>query len=525
VVAEVGGLFGADICSMAQYRSDETTVGLATWAANGEPHELPGPQPLEGTHLAGVIHRTGRPAREDDWDDAPGPVAAYVRDVLHARSAVASPIIVSGRVWGALFVFLTGAEPLPADTESRLGKFTELVATAISDAQSRSEAQRLVDEQAALRRVATLVAREPGPEEVFAAVAEEAAHVLELDDTRIVRFEGDGTATMVASWGVLAGALPVGTQISLEGETANTRVSRTARAARIDDFSTASGPFAASLRALGVRSSVAVPILVEGKLWGAMSTACLRHEPLPPDTEARMVEFTELAATAIANVKARSELAASRTRLVEAADEERRRLVRDLHDGAQQRLVYTVVTLKLAARALARGDERASELVAQALANAQQATHELRELAHGILPRVLTRGGLRAAAHALAYRMPVPIEVDVTGDRLPPAIEATAYFFVAEALTNVAKHAQATHARVVAEVEDSTFHVQVRDDGVGGARSDGRGLLGLADRVAVLDGKLTVESPAEGGSVVSLAVPIPKWADGRAQGQDAEPRR
>ena len=522
VTAEVGTLFGADIAAMTRYLPDGIVVAVASWAASGGPPAVPEPQPLESTHLSRVIHRTGRPAREDDWAHARGPTAEYVRDVLGACSAVACPIVVEGRVWGALFVFSTTAERLPGDTESRLAKFSKLVATAISNAQTRSDIQRLADEQAALRRVATLVAREPPQDQVFAAVAAEAAHVLDLDDARMVRFDGGATATVVASWGVLADALPVGTRISLEGETATALVFRTGRPARVTDFTHVPGPFAASLRGLGVRSSFAVPVIVDGQLWGAMSTACLRDEPLPPDSEARMEEFTELVATAISNVKARSELAASRARLVEAADEERRRVVRDLHDGAQQRLVYTVVTLKLAVRALARGEPTAAELVTQALQNAQQATDELRELAHGILPRVLTRGGLRAAAHSLANRMPVPIEIRVTGDRLPPAIEATAYYVVAEALTNVAKHARATHAEVVAEVEDGALRVAVRDDGVGGARpQQGRGLLGLADRVAVLDGELRVESPADGGTLVSLAIPV-RGAAGR---QEAEPRR
>jgi signal transduction histidine kinase len=194
-------------------------------------------------------------------------------------------------------------------------------------------------------------------------------------------------------------------------------------------------------------------------------------------------------------------------RIVAATDEERRRVVRDLHDGAQQRLVHTVLTLKLARRALEDNSRGASALVAGALRYAEEATAELRELAHGILPSVLTRGGLRAGVGALASRMPVPVDIGVSVERLASAVEATAYFVVAEALTNVAKHSHASRAAVTARVEDGTLQVQVRDDGIGGAQPDGSGLLGLGDRLAVLDGSLRVESPAEGGTLIAAAIP------------------
>jgi signal transduction histidine kinase len=201
-------------------------------------------------------------------------------------------------------------------------------------------------------------------------------------------------------------------------------------------------------------------------------------------------------------------VAASRARIVAATDEERRRVVRDLHDGAQQRLVHTTITLKLARRA-ARNGEDVPALLTEALAHAEQATAELRELAHGILPAVLTQGGLRAGVDALASRMPVPVENGVSVGRLPAAVEATAYFVVAEALTNVAKHARAGRASVAARVVDGTVRVQVRDDGIGGARPDGSGLLGLADRLAVLDGRLRIESPVDGGTLVAADIPVP----------------
>jgi PAS domain S-box-containing protein len=205
----------------------------------------------------------------------------------------------------------------------------------------------------------------------------------------------------------------------------------------------------------------------------------------------------------------RDELAASRARIVAATDQERRRVVRDLHDGAQQRLIHTIVTLKLAREALLDEDAAAPGLMTVALEIAERALAVLRELAHGILPTVLTRGGLRAGVEELGSRMPVPVKNGVSVGRLRAAVESTAYFVVAEALTNVAKHARAAHAEVTARIEDGTLAVDVRDDGVGGARPDGSGLVGLVDRLAALDGRLRVESPAGGGTVIAASIPLP----------------
>jgi signal transduction histidine kinase len=457
--------------------------------------------------VASVL-RTGKPARLDDWANASGAVAATARS-LGIRSSVATPMVVEGRLWGTLVAVTSQAEPLPADTESRIGEFTELVATAIANTEARAEVERLADEQAALRRVATLVAHESPPGQVFAAVADEVARLLQVEDTTIFRYEDDRTATVVADRGERNVPMPVGSRASLEGESATALVRRTGRPARVDDFSNATGPLADYTRNAGIGSTVGSPILVDGRLWGAMIAATRTDEPMPADTESRMEQFTELVATAISNMQARSDLAASRARIVAAGDEERRRVVRDLHDGAQQRLVHTVVMLKLARRALDANDYPASTLVAQALDHAQQANVELRELAHGILPGVLTRGGLRAGVDALASRTPVPVDAAVCADRLPAVVEATAYFVVAEALTNVAKHARARRAVVSARVESSTLRVQVRDDGVGGAQPHGSGLLGLADRLACVDGQLRVETPADGGTLVAAEIPLP----------------
>ena len=373
-----------------------------------------------------------------------------------------------------------------------------------------TERTALVEEQAALRRVATLVARESTPDEVFAAVAEELAQLMGVMSSTLWRYEDDGTGTLAGDWGKLAGGeAPIGQRFPMEGENIASLVYRTGRPARIDEYvDDASGAVGSKFKALGVRAGVGAPIIVDGRLWGAVGVGAAEPPP-PPDAESRMVGFAELVATAIANVEARTEVTASRARLVAAADDERRRVVRDLHDGAQQRLVHTVITLKLARQALERDAADAAGLVGEALGHAERATQELRELAHGILPAALTGGGLRAGVGALASRMPMPVEIEIPPERLPTTIEATAYFVVAEALTNVAKHARAATVAVAAKVEDGTLRVEVRDDGIGGVRPEGSGLQGLGDRLAALDGRLQVESPADGGTLVAAAIPVP----------------
>ena len=250
------------------------------------------------------------------------------------------------------------------------------------------------------------------------------------------------------------------------------------------------------------------PIVVDGRLWGVTVANWASPEPPPPDTEMRMAQFGELLDTAFANADGRDQLMASRARLLVASDDARRRVVRDLHDGAQQRLVHTVVTLKLAQRALRAGDGKAEALLAEALAHAGQANQELRELAQGILPAALTRGGLRAGVSMLVSRTDVPVSVDVLAARFAPEVEASAYFVIAEALTNVVKHARATRADVRVAMIGRTLLIEVRDDGVGGAVLHGTGLAGLEDRLAALGGRLQIESPVGGGTLVGATLPL-----------------
>ena len=370
----------------------------------------------------------------------------------------------------------------------------------------------LASERASLRRVATLVAGGATSPEVFTAIAQEVAQVLRMALVVIWRYAPGGRATVVASWSDRAHPFTPGSTWPVEAHAAAAIGPQIGRPVRVEDFCAVGGTLPDALCRAGVRSGAGAAIVVDGSYWGVMGAAVAEGEPLRDHVEDRLAEFTELLATAISNTEARNELAASRARIAAAADEERRRVVRDLHDGAQQRLVHTVLTLKLAAQALHEKREDAPGLVAEALEHAEQATAELRELAHGILPAVLSQGGLRAAVDALASRMPVPVDNDVSVGRLPPAVEATAYFTVAEALTNVAKHAHARRAAVAARVEHDTLRLLVEDDGTGGAESAGNGLLGLADRIAALDGRLSIESPAGGGTRVAAEIPLPRGA-------------
>jgi PAS domain S-box-containing protein len=366
----------------------------------------------------------------------------------------------------------------------------------------------LANEQSALRRVATLVARGVGPAEVFHTVSIEAGRLLGTENTALMRFDADGTGVVMHD---LPRPAPIcaGTRVSLEGDNVSGEVFRTGRTAQMDDYRAAAGPIAGLARARSVRSSLGAPIVVGGRLWGVVVSSWSEMQSPPPDAEPRLRQFTELAASAVANADHRAELVASRARVVAAADAARRKIERDLHDGAQQRLVQTVVTLKLACQALRKGDCEAESALADALAHAVEANAELRELAHGILPGALTRGGLAAGVKVLVARLKIPVTVDVSVGRLPAATEASAYFVVAEALTNVTKHSGATSVSVKSRVEDGSLRVEVGDDGVGGADACGTGLLGLADRVAAFEGQFEVVSPRGGGTVLTATFPLP----------------
>jgi PAS domain S-box-containing protein len=517
IAREVAQVLGMALVVIWRYEPDHPATVVGAWADRPHPFKAGTTWPVEEHTVAVLLPEIGRPTRIEDFGEFGGMIPDAIAQI-GIRSGTGAAIVVDGEYWGVMGAGVAESESLLDHIEDRLADFTELVATAISNTASRDELARLAGEQAALRRVATLVARGVPPPDVFAAVAREVGLLLGVDATHMARYELDGTATGVAAWSLAGDHKPVGTRVNTEGESIVGIVLRTGRPARMHSYEDASGPAAALGRELGLRSSVGAPIVVDQRLWGVMIVSSKDDQPLPARTESRIAAFTELVATAISNTEAREEVAASReevaasrARIVAATDDERRRVVRDLHDGAQQRLVHTIITLKLARRAFESQKADAPALLSEALDHAEQATAELRELAHGILPAVLTQGGLRAGVNALASRMPVPVQTDVSVDRLPAAVEATAYFVVAEALTNVAKHARARRAAVTARVEDGILRVRVRDDGVGGSpRPDGSGLVGLADRLAAFDGRLRVESPTDGGTLLAADIPLPR---------------
>ena len=511
VAHEVAALLGTGLAGMIRYDSDGgTATPVATWAASGQSEVVSQLALLTGAgQLARTIADSGRPARIDDYDGSPGAVALSIRDQFGIHSSVGSPIVVDGGLWGALFVHATHAQPLAADTEARLQHFAELVATAIANSEARAEVERLADEQTALRRVATLVAEGASPTAVFEAVAAEMEALLGADRIVVSRYEPGAELTVLAHRGSSAQEAPPGVRISHEGDSVEAVVQRTERSARMDTYEGARGIIAELARAAGVRVAVGAPIVVDRRLWGVVSARWNGDESPPAETEQRMAQFAQLLETAIANADSRDQLTASRARLVTTADEARRRVVRDLHDGAQQRLVHAIVTLKLAERALAAGDANALSLVTEALAHAQEGNRELRELAHGILPSILSHGGLRAGVDALVTRLDLPVGVDLPEQRFPAEIEASAYFIVAEALTNVVKHARAKGAEVKGSLEDGMLRVEVRDDGIGGADRDSHGLVGLGDRAMALGGRIEVESPEGSGTVLTAVLPVP----------------
>lgn len=391
--------------------------------------------------------------------------------------------------------------------------------------QAESELRRLAGEQAALRRVATLVARGVSPAEVFSAVAEEGERLLDAQATTIGRLEPDGTMAIVGSSGTASHELPVGSRVKLESELALTMVVRTGRSARVDDYSRASEFVNRRAQRLGIRCSVAVPIMVGGSLWGSIAAGTNR-EQFPADAEKRMADFTELLATAIANADSRYELAASRRRIVAASDEARRRIERDLHDGTQQRLV----SLGLAVRAAEanvppdRGDLRAElSSIATGLVDA---VADLQELSRGIHPPILSAGGVGPALRSLSRRSATPVELDVTTDaRLPEPIEVAAYYVASEALANAAKHGQASRVEVSLALRNGCLRLSIRDDGVGGADSSrGSGLVGLQDRVEALGGTIRIDSPPGGGTSLVVTLPLDVEPVGTGTGSATEER-
>jgi signal transduction histidine kinase len=539
VPEEAGQLLQADQTTMIRYGSDATSTVVASWRRTGGAVPPIGAREwLGGNNLTTVISQTGRSARIDDYADASG-APAVAAQAAGFRAAAGAPIIVQGRVWGAIVACSVDEETLPRDTEVRLASFTELVAAAVGNARAEQELRELADTQAALRRLATLVARGEPAEVVFAAATGEALRHFGGGTARMIRYEADGTATLVANEGTTGPHVRVGERwqgYPPGGLTATVR--RTGRAARVGDY--AGLPGGQRYLAEGLRSAVAVPIHVNGRLWGMIAVGS-GQAPLPPGTEARMSEFTDLVATAVANAQNRAELITSRARIVAASDQARARIERDLHDGAQQRLL--ALALKLRATTTTATTGAAAGATAGAAAGAAGGTaglaagvaadvadgliaviDELREISRGIHPAILSRAGLPPALRALARRSAVPAAIHARIDgRLPGPVEVGAYYVVSEMLTNAARHARATTIDIHAHTRAGTLRLSVHDNGIGGADpARGTGLTGLKDRIDALGGTLTIHSPPGAGTTVTCELPaVPLGGAGQP---DAGPR-
>jgi signal transduction histidine kinase len=512
VAEEVGGLLAVDYTVLIRSDPQDMITVVGGWAAAGV--GLPSPAgsrfELGGRNVSTLTLRTGRPARLDAYVDVTGSIGNTGAQGWGFRSSVGVPISVEGRPWGLILVAYTRDQQLPADTEARLASFTELVATAVANAESRAALARLAEEQAALRRVATLVAQGVPPVEIFSAVSDEVVRLFGAAKAAVLRFSHDGPAAVFVGVSQTLD-LPVGTRWGFQPGMASAQVYRTRRSARVDamDWSSASGPVAAAARRLGIVSSVASPVVVEGRLWGAMNITST-DGLLPAGTEGRLENFTDLLGTAIANAESRSELAASRRRIVAASDQARRRIERDLHDGTQQRLVSLGLAARTAAADVAAGRGDPGAELARIAAGLADAAAELQEFSRGIHPAILTERGLGPALRALARRCAVPVDLDVTTDaRCPEPVEIAAYYVASEALANAMKHAQASHIGISLAMRNGSLLLSIGDDGIGGADpARGSGLAGLTDRVEALGGSMHIHSAAGAGTHITAHLPL-----------------
>jgi len=389
------------------------------------------------------------------------------------------------------------------------GPLRRMLSALCRERAGRGETGRLAGEQAALRRVAMLAAKAAAPEEIYAAVAAELAQLSGADIAVVLRYETDGTAAVLGCWSGAGVPAFIGTRLTVAGEGIAIAVLRTRRPARAARFSGPPGSVADSLRRAGMQAGLGSPVVVDGRLWGAVITATARPGQLRSGAEHRLAAFAELIATAIANAQAREELAACRARMVAAADETRRRIERDLHDGAQQRLVALALRLRVAQAAVPAGLENVQAELGRVAAGLAGTLEELRQYARGIHPAVLAEGGLAPALKALARRSPLPVNLGVQlAGRLPEQVEVTAYYVVAEALANAVKHAGASAVRVDVDGAGDVVRLAVRDDGRGGADpARGSGLAGLHDRVVAIGGILSMRSPPGEGTTLLAELP------------------
>jgi len=501
---------------------------VLTWATAGL-RAIPSRELLEGAVMLAVLVALAELTPQRDVPYIVFPVLLWAAVRLGPRGAATAVLVVcSITVWNTAqndgpFVRDSVTESLLAtQLFIAVAAVTSLVLAAETAERTRagaalaaSEASQraLANDQVALRRVATLVASGVSPSRVFGQVTEEVAMLLAMPGVNVMRYDGARTATVVGGWsedGALT--LPIGSTFDLDGDTVVGKVLRSGTPQRMDRYEDTSGNLAETMQRSGYRAAVAAPVTVGGRLWGALAAGTRSDEPLPDGLEQRLCDFAELVAQSLANADAHEQLAASRARIVEAGDAERRRLERNLHDGAQQRLVALAIDLTLVGAKLEKDPTGARKTLTVAQDELQQGLDELRELARGIHPAVLTNRGLGPALRGLVKRSPVPVEItELPEQRLASPVEAAAYYVVAEAITNVTKYARASHVTVSIHRSSECATVTVSDDGIGGANvAHGTGLRGLADRIEALEGQFHLDSPLERGTRISAEIPIPR---------------
>ena len=377
---------------------------------------------------------------------------------------------------------------------------------------SRDGLSVLAKQQEALRRMATIVANGlVTPSEVYSAVAEEMVRCLDCDGAAVVRYEPDGAAVLIAASAKPgSGYPPVGERMPFDDDNLLSWILQTGRPARHDDIGHADGPVVVRIREFGIRSGVGAPIVVNGRMWGAAIVSSKQQEPLPPDTQERVSDFADLVATAIANAASRAELIASRARIVAAADDARRRIERNLHDGAQQQLIALALDARMAEASVPAELDGLKQQLAHLASGLKEANEDLQEISRGLHPSILSKGGLLEALKALSRRSPIPVTFDVAVDRrLPESAEVAAYYVVAEGLANAAKHSQASQVTVSVNTDEANLCLCVQDNGIGGAHvGKGSGLIGLFDRVEALGGQIEIDCPAEGGTLLHATIPL-----------------
>jgi signal transduction histidine kinase len=492
VAGELGHLFASQAASVLRWDGDTIRV-IGDWRADrGAMQAVGRTYSFGGDTITVRVVESAAPARINSAEDVRTEFGKERWAELGYEASIGAPIFVEGSVWGIVTASRVRAgDVFPAGAEQQLADFAALVSQSIVNAEARRETAALVAEQSALRRIATLVAGGKPQAEVIDAVTADVGNLFGATTVMLVRWEGVlDEVVVVAAWNT-RDAPPVepGSLYHPGHESATIQVLETGFASRSEAEDC---------------SLIAAPVIVKAALLGTLTASRSIDDPFPPGAEIRLRSFADLAAQSIANERAQAELRASRARIVRTADETRERLERNLHDGAQQRLVSVSVVLRLAAAKLPTAPDDARALIVGASEELTLALEELRDLARGLHPAVLTKHGLEPALEALASRAPLPVRVsnEING-RLPAPIEAAVYYVVSESLTNVAKYAQASSVNVRATSIDGLVRIEVVDDGIGGAEvGNGSGLRGLADRIEAVGGRFGIDSaPGQGTRV------------------------